>query len=285
MNKVLLFGGTGKLGTKVAQELQTKNFTVTAVVRNKAKADYLKPYVAHTLITDITKPEALKNICSDFDIVVSTLGKSVSLNDKSKPGFIDIDLNANSIILQEAVAAGIKKFVYVSALGAENCLHLNYFKVHHDFSEKLKHSGIDYSIIKPPAILSAFVDLIDMAKKGQLMNIGKGDKQTNPIYEGDLARILVESILEKNATIEAGGKKVYTRKEINEIIQQDIAPKKKLRSMPAGLVKCGLPLLKIFNKNMYDKFAFFLEVVQHDLIAPKAGEVTLEKYLGEKLYL
>src|SRR6185369_5865271 len=111
------------------------------------------------------------------------LGKSVSPYDRSKPGFMDIDFKANSAVLRESLAASSRKFVYVSAFGSENCVHLNYFNAHHLFSEKLKQSGLDYSIIKPPAILSSFIDLIDMAKKGRLVTIGKGDKQTNPIYE------------------------------------------------------------------------------------------------------
>jgi uncharacterized protein YbjT (DUF2867 family) len=235
MNKVILFGGTGKLGTKVAMELQRQNYNTTAVVRSQEKANVLKPYVNTTIIANVMQPHELKGICNGFDGVVSTLGKSVSLNDKSKPGFVDIDLNANSTILKEALNAFVKKFVYVSALGAESYPHLNYFHTHHLFSEKLKQSGIDYSIVKPPAIMSSFMDLLEMAKKGRLLTIGKGDKRTNPIYEGDLAEICVKSILQPNAVIETGGKQFYTRQQINELIQQHVAPGKKVRHLPPGL--------------------------------------------------
>jgi hypothetical protein len=36
---------------------------------------------------------------------------------------------------------------------------------HHDFFEKLKQPGINYSIIKPPATISAFVILLKWKKK------------------------------------------------------------------------------------------------------------------------
>ena len=113
---------------------------------------------------------------------------------------------------------------------AEKYLHLEYFKVHHEFSEKLKHSGINYSIIKPPAIFSAFIDMIDMAKKGRLMNIGKGAHVTNPIYEGDLAEVCVNALNDTNTTIEAGGYNIYSRAQLNEIIQKEVAPEKKIRN-------------------------------------------------------
>jgi uncharacterized protein YbjT (DUF2867 family) len=280
--KIILFGGTGNLGKEIARELIKQGHDVTAIVRNKDRAEQLKGLVANCIVADVTNSNSLIGICNGFDIVVSSLGKSVSPNDKSKTTFYDIDFVANSLILEEAKKNSIKKFVYVSALHSEKYLHLEYFKVHHDFSEKLKQSGIDYSIIKPPAIFSAYTDMIQMARKGQLANIGSGDKKTNPIYEGDLAKICVDSIKEKNATIEAGGKNVYSRKQLNEIIQQTVSPNKKVRNVPLGVFKFFLPAIKIFNKNMYDKFAFFTEVIQHDTIAPLVGEMKFEDYINLK---
>lgn len=120
MNNTILFGATGNLGKKMAEELQIKGCNTTAVVRNQNKADEIKHLVNHCIIADVTNPESLKGICNGFDAVISALGKSVSLNDKSKPSFTDIDLNANINILTESIKAGIKKFVYVSALHATN---------------------------------------------------------------------------------------------------------------------------------------------------------------------
>ena len=279
MKKVLLFGASGNLGRKIAAELTARGFQTTAVVRNQAKAESLRDSVAGCIVASVTRPAELENICDGFDIVVSALGKSVSPSDKSRASFYDVDFRANNYILREAVGARVKKFVYISALGAEKYPRLAYFKAHHDFAEKLVNSDLNYSIIKPPALFSAFLDLIEPARKGRLINIGKGDKRTNPIYEGDLARVCVDAIDEPNATIEAGGKEILTRREINEIIQGQVAPGKKIRRVPVGLFKAGLPLIKLFDKNAFDKFAFFTEVTQHDTLAPPVGETRLEDYI------
>lgn len=282
MTKVLLFGATGNLGKEIAKETKKQDYNQTVVVRNKNKAEELSDFTSDYVIADITDPQSLKDICKGFDVVISCLGKSVSPNDKSKPTFKEIDLIANSNILAEAKKSGVKKFVYVSAFQSEKHLHLEYFKVHHEFSETLKKSGINYSVIKPPAIMSAFMDMIEMAEKGQLMNIGKGDKKTNPIYEGDLAKICVDSLKKDNVTIEAGGIEIYTRKQLNEIIQKEVNANKKIRNVPLGMIKFSLPLMKLFNKNMYDKFAFFVEVMNHDTIAPRLGEMKFEDYIKMK---
>lgn len=280
--KILLFGATGNLGKEIAKEVVKQGFDLTIVVRNQAKAKSMLELTQKYIIADVCNKLTLENIFDKHDIVISALGKSVSPNDKSKTTFRDVDYKANENILNLSKKAGIKKFIYVSAFHSEKYLHLEYFKAHHDFSELLIRSGIDYSIIKPPAIFSAFLDMIGMAKKGQLINIGKGDKRTNPIYEGDLAKITVDAISKKNVIIEAGGKTIYTRRQLNEIIQNEIDNKKKLKSIPVLLWKVVLPIVKLFSKNMYDKFAFFIEVMQNDTIAPQIGEMSFEEYIRMK---
>lgn len=279
MKKVLLFGGTGHLGRKIAASLQQKRHEITAVVRNKQREEVLAGIASHFIIADVTNPEQLSGICHGYDCVVSSLGKSVSPDDKSKPSFRKIDYEANSAILADAIKCGVQKFVYISAFGAEKNLHLEYFRVHHEFSEKLKASGINYTIVKPPALFSSFIDLVNMARKGRLITMGKGDKLTNPIDESDLAAICSEVMNQNNRTIEAGGKTIYSRRQINDIIQQHVNPKGKVRTVPVSMIRMGLPVIKAISKNMYDKFAFFLEVTQHDTIAPQTGKTTLEEYL------
>jgi uncharacterized protein YbjT (DUF2867 family) len=161
--KILLFGATGNLGKAIAIELKQQGYEISAVVRNKTKLKGLESIVDKIITSDVTNPSDLINICNGFDIIISSLGKSVSPNDKSTPTFNDIDYTANSNILNEAKKSNIKKFIYISAFHSEKYLNLEYFKVHHEFSEKLISSGIDYSIIKPPAIFSAFIDMIETA--------------------------------------------------------------------------------------------------------------------------
>ncbi len=283
MKKVMLFGSTGNLGKEIAKELVRQGYDLTIVVRNEKKAKSLADITSNYIIADVCNKRTLAHIFDKQEIAISALGKSVSPNDKSKPTFRDVDYSANADILNEATKSGIKKFIYVSAFHSEKYLHLEYFKAHHDFSELLKKSGIDYSIIKPPAIFSAFIDIIHMAKKGQLVTMGKGDKKTNPIYEGDLAKITVDAINKPNSVVEVGGKTIYTRKQLNEIVQNEVDGQKKIRTVPIGLFKVLLPVIKLFSKNTFDKFAFFIEVTQHDTIAPQVGAMTFEDYVKQKV--
>lgn len=283
MKKVILFGASGNLGKEIGKELIRQGYDVTLVVRSEQKAKLLANLNAAIIKADVCNKATLENMLVGQEIVISALGKSVSPFDNSKAGFKAVDFEGNINVLNEAIRSGIKKFIYISAFHAERYPHLNYFKVHQDFSDSLQKSGIDYSIIKPPALFSAFLDMIEMARKGRLVSLGKGDKKTNPIFEGDLAKITVNSINQPNSIIEAGGKNIYTRKQLLEIIQNEVDNRKRIPTVPTGLVKGMLPLIKLFSKNAFDKVAFFMEVMQQDTIAPPVGTMSFEAYVKQKM--
>lgn len=279
MSNIILFGATGHAGRAIAAELDRRGHTVTAVVRDRGRAAHIVPFASRLIEADVLKPETLKGICEGQDAVVSALGKSVSTFDFSRPGFEAVDLDGNVRVLAEALSAGVKKFVYLSAFGAEAMTHLTYFRVHHEFSERLIHSGLDYAIVQPTAIMSAFYDLLKMARRGMLVTIGEGECLTNPISEADLARVCVDALDQPNAVIPVGGQQVYSRHRINELVMQAVRPGKKVRHVPVGMVRAALPFWRVLNRNLYDKLAFFLEVTQHETLAPKIGPEAFEDWL------
>ncbi|MCX2739148.1 SDR family oxidoreductase [Pontibacter anaerobius] len=278
MKKVLLAGATGNLGRHILQALKQGGFAVTALVRSQQKGATLTPPPDHFIYEDATYAESLAGCCRGIDFVVSALGKSISLNDHSRSSFHEIDFQANYNLLQEAKTAGVQQFIYISAFTAEQHPALAYFKAHANFSEALKHSGINYIIIQPTALFSAFNEMAAMARKGKLGVIGGGDKSTNPVFEGDVAKVILESIGSRNQVIPLGGKKVYTRLEIANLVAKAVNYRGKTMHAPKAIVLILLPLLKLFNRNLYHKLAFLTEVSTRDCVAPQIGAHSLEAY-------
>lgn len=75
--------------------------------------------------------------------------------------------------------------------------------------------------------------------------------------------------------------KVYTRREITQVIRHGVAPQRKFHTTPTGLVKFFLPVVKLFYKNSYDKIAFFMRVMEEDTLADRAGQRTLKEYVAD----
>jgi hypothetical protein len=83
----------------------------------------------------------------------------------------------------------------------------------------------------------------------------------------------------QNSILEVGGKEIYSRKQLNEIIRDEVRPGRKLRSIPLGLVRASLPLIRMLDKNSFDKLAFFVRVMEQNTIAPLYGEMSFEEYV------
>ncbi|PRY15425.1 uncharacterized protein YbjT (DUF2867 family) [Pontibacter ummariensis] len=278
MRNILLAGATGHVGQHLLRELKRQGYPVSVLARTAAKANQLLPPPDNILVADATKPETLRGCCQGMDVVVSTLGKSISLTDNSKGSFQEVDYRANYNLLQEAKAAGVQQFVYVSAFSAEAHPQLAYFKAHADFARELKHSDILYTILEPTALFSAFDEVVAMARKGRIGLLGTGDKLTNPIYEGDLAKIAVGEIGCPSRTIALGGKTIYSRAELIRLACKAANYKGFLPSVPFPVVASVLPLVKLLNRNLYDKVSFMIAVSKVDCVAPQVGAHTLEEY-------
>lgn len=279
MKNVLLFGATGHLGRAIAVELKSRGYQLDLAVRNPARAESLKIPRDRTLKWDPVSAESLPAIFGEPEVVISSLGKSVSPNARDKQSFNEVDFQLNLEILNHAIARNVRKFVYISAFHSERYQHLEYFRVHEAFSNELKQSGIDYAIVKPTSLFSAYLDMIPMAKKGALFTIGKGACKTNPIAEKDVAKLAVDAIGQPNVVIDAGGPGIYTRRELAEILQQAIAPDRKVKRMPVSLLRFFLPLIRVADRNLFDKMDFFVEVMEADTVAPVRGMTRFEDFV------
>lgn len=278
MKRILLAGATGHLGRHFLSLLKLHGYQVTALVRTCEKATSLSIAPDEIFYADATRPKELRGCCLGIDVVVSALGKSISLSDRSKASFHDIDYQANYNLLQKAKAAGVKQFVYISAFSAEEHPQLAYFRAHADFSRELIQSGLIYSILQPTALFSAFDELAAMARRGRLGVIGDGSKRTNPIHEADVAKVVVQSIGKSSAVIPLGGKQVYTRLEIARIVGAAAGYYGSVFHVPKVAVALLLPMMKHIDTSLYHKAAFLAKVSTQDCVAPQVGEQTLEGY-------
>ena len=114
-------GSTGYLGRYAVQEFKNRGYWVRALVRNPDKVAQPGPYFApaikdlvdEVIVGDATKPETIAAACDGIDVVFSSLGMI-------KPDFVhtifEVDYQANMNLLDVALKAKVKKFVYVSVL-------------------------------------------------------------------------------------------------------------------------------------------------------------------------
>ena len=277
MKRVLLAGATGALGTELLQRLHHSDYYVRTLLRDPDKESWVRPYCDEVFIGDATNPSAIAGACQSMDIVVSTLGKSVSLFTNSPASFYDIDYHANAHLLDDALAAGVRRFVYVSIFGSETSPRLRVGWAHELFAQKLMQAPLSYTIIKPVGMFTGLHDLIIMGKKGLLVTPGNGRPITNPIHQQDLARVC-EQVLEAGPTVmDVGGPEIHSRNEVAQSVAASTGAR--TFNLPHGLVQLGLPMVRLISRNLYDKLRYFTYITTHDMVAPPYGEQTFEEYL------
>jgi uncharacterized protein YbjT (DUF2867 family) len=278
MKKVLLAGATGNLGKHIFRELKQQGYAVRVLARNLKKAQSLFPDPEEVVLADATRPITLEGCCDGVDVVISAMGKTLSLRHQGGGSFSDINYKANKNLLQEAERAGVRQFIYISAFGAGQFPQLAYFKAHADMEKALRHSSLSYTILRPVGLFSMFDEMATMARKGQIGQLGKGDKRTNPIYDGDVASIAVSCIGKPNQSLDLGGPSTYTRQELAQLVCEAAGYTGRVAEIPFDYVDTLLPFVRLVSRNLYDKLAFMAAVSKIDCVAPAVGRQSLEAY-------
>lgn len=277
MNRVLLAGATGYLGSYILQELQKKQYDITVLVRNPQKLKETNSIKIKC--GEITKREDLYGICEHIDVVISTVGIT-----RQKDGltYMDVDYGGNVNLLEEAKRSGVKKFIYISALNGEQLRHLKICDAKERFVDELKNAGLEYCIIRPNGFFSDITEFYHMAKKGRVFLFGKGDIKFNPIHGDDLAKVCVNSIETNEKEVRIGGPEILTQNELAKMAFEAVGKKPKVTYIPNWIRWLTLKFMRtFFRSKTYGPIEFFLTVMTMDMIAPKYGTNTIKNYFKE----
>jgi len=284
MKKVLVAGSTGYLGKFVVQEFKKQDYWIRALARNPKKLEetgpFLEPVVKDQIdeifVGEVTRPETLHGLCDGIDIVFSSIGIT---HQRDKVGFMDVDYQGNKNILDVALKASVKKFIFVSVFNAHLIEHL--VRPRELFVKELPNSGLGYTVIRPTGFFSDMSEVLKMANSGRVYLIGEGRHKINPIHGADLANVCVDAVVSQQHEISVGGPVTYTYVEIAELAFSVLGKIPKITKIPAGLVNLVVKMIRPFSKYCYTLAAFFTTVMQLDFDAPKTGTHSLKEFYQE----
>ncbi|HLM55880.1 MAG TPA: SDR family oxidoreductase [Pyrinomonadaceae bacterium] len=284
MEKILVAGAGGRLGSRVLKELGRRGLRSRSLVRDRARLDAAGVRPGEVFVADARERGALKGACDGVDAVVSALGASLALGrTRGGASYHSVDLGANLNLLKEAREAGVRKFVYVSLFGAESLRGLAYVEAHEEFVAALGQSGLDYAVVRPTGFFYVFGEIFKMARdRGRALVIGPGDSRTNPVHEADVARACADALGGGGPReIPLGGPETYTRREIAELAFEALGTRPKITSVPAGLMLAAAAPLKLFDRRLSDLLEFGVAASLNDLVAPASGTRSLREYFLE----
>ena len=152
MDKVLIIGANGSTGRLVATRLKDNStYTPIAMIRDEKQRGYFEEFGVQTRIGDLE--EDFSGCFEGIDKVIFVAGSGASTGkDKTEK----IDKDGAQISIDLAKKYGIKKYVMLSARGAEDPdpdskIHF-YLAAKSAADEHLKKSGVPYAIVRAGAL-------------------------------------------------------------------------------------------------------------------------------------
>lgn len=184
--KIALTGGTGFVGSAALEVALHRAHAVRALTRREQSAQKEVEWVRGTL--DDTA--ALADLVTGAETVVHIAGLT---NTPNPDRFEAANVTGTANMIAAAKSAGVDRFVFVSSLSAREPDLSAYGGSKARAEELVKASGLDWTIVRPPAVYGPRdVDMFELfrtAKFGIVPVPAEG--RTSIIHVEDLARLLI----------------------------------------------------------------------------------------------
>ncbi len=229
--KVVLAGAYGNLGADIFKSLLANGHEVIAADMVQRDIGVTGNFTFKQI--DVTKPETMKGLCDGADAVITTVGLTKTSATVTN---YEIDYQGNLNLLNEAKAAGVKNFTYISVIKADKAPKVPMLHSKYLFEEELKKSGLTWVIHRPTGYFYDIVKVFKpMIEKGEVTLLGKKPVHANVISTEDFAEFIVLHMMDNNKMYDIGGKETYSYEEIANLCFAAAGKEPVIKRAPAFL--------------------------------------------------
>jgi uncharacterized protein YbjT (DUF2867 family) len=194
--KIVIIGGTGLIGSKVAARLRQPGHEVVAAAPN-------------TGVNTITG-EGLDDALQGADVVVD-VANSPSFEDKAVMEFFE---TSGRNLLAAETKAGVKHHIALSVVGTDRLLESGYFRAKQAQENLIGNSTVPYTIIRSTQFFEFLKGIAEAGASGNEIHLAPVGIQ--PIASDDVASKVAEVALGKpiNGTMEIAGPNLFILTEL-----------------------------------------------------------------------
>lgn len=274
--KVVLAGAYGNLGAEIFKALLKAGHEVVAADMMERDLGVTGSFTFKKI--DVTKPETLKGLCDGAECVISTVGLTKTSAEVTN---YQIDLEGNVNILNEAKAAGVKFFTYVSVIKADKAPGVPMVHAKYLFEEELKKSGLTYCIHRPTGYFYDIVKVFrPMIEKGEVTLLGNDSVHANVVSTEEFGAFIVDHMKDNNTIYNVGGKETYSYEEIANMCFEAAGKEPVIKRAPAMLfdVLAFINKLKKNGKEAILKFSKW--TLTEEMVGDThVGEMSFKQYI------
>ncbi|MBI5288944.1 MAG: NAD(P)H-binding protein [Chloroflexi bacterium] len=244
---ILVSGGTGFVGSAIVKELVRRGAKVAVLGRDPEKIRLRLGPLVEPRSGDVREPGTLAGAMRDIDVVVNAVqfpGSPVENRGKGNT-FEEVDLKGTRHQVDAAKQAGVRRFVYISGVGADKDAEKHWFRYKWEAEDYLRRSGLEWVILRPTWVygpedvsLNRFLGLGKMLPFIPMFGDGKQDMQ--PVFIDDVGRVAADCATRPEAAnqlFELGGPEVMSMNEVVKTALEAQGKKKGVLHQPAALGK------------------------------------------------
>ena len=182
--RVLVAGGTGYLGSRLVPRLVRKGHDVRVLARRGGGA----PAGAVAVRGDLSEPASLGPALEGVDTVFHLVG---IIKETGRQTFRSVHVDGTRALVEAAKVAGVRRFLYVSAIGARPDAPTAYWRTKAEAEAIVRGSGLAWIVLRPSIVFAPDGEIFKVLRQLTAFPIvpilGPGTSRLAPIRADDLA--------------------------------------------------------------------------------------------------
>ena len=255
MKKILIFGGTGQVGTHLVRKLTKNNYRVTVITRNIHEKGHKIKIMGNAGYIDLVEAsifeeKKIRNLFENADICINLIG--ILFEKKKGSNFSNIHSVFPSLLARLSKEYKLSNFIHLSALGIDRASDSKYANSKLEGEKKILKYFPLATILRPSIVYSSsdnftcnFMTLLNRLPFFPLYYSGK--TKFTPIHCSDLTDIIYYIISKKlhPNIVECVGPEVFTFKEILEKLLELIGKKRFLIPLPLPFANISASIFEL----------------------------------------
>ena len=253
LNRVLVAGGTGFIGSHVVARLSAQGVRVVVPTRHRERARHLLPLPTVDVIETRPGSPSFWQALEGCDAVINLVGVLHSRwGDPYGPEFREAHVDLPARLATAAARSGVGRLIHVSALGAgasRETLPSMYLRSKADGEAAVRAGGVPFTILQPSVVFGpedAFLNVFARLQRLlPVVPLAQANARLQPVFVGDVATAVV-NCLRGTATLghsfELAGPEVFTLRELVQLAGRWSGHPRPVIALPftLGQIQAGL---------------------------------------------
>ncbi|MGY1707420.1 SDR family oxidoreductase [Geodermatophilus sp. SYSU D00697] len=251
MSELLLCGATGDLGGRIAARLAERRIPFRALVRPGSDTAALRSSPAELRVGDLTDPPSLDRALVGVRTVVSTAnGIGRRLAGATDVSIDRVDRDGNAALVRAAEAAGVDRFVFVSAQGMTDAMVslVPFFAAKRATERLLQASPVRSVIVRPAAFQEVWLGPQSGIRPDKRLAViyGRGHTPVPYVAADDVAEACVRlaTMADPPGSLDFGGPEALTRHQVVDALERALGAQLRRIVVPRPVLSLGARALR-----------------------------------------